>query len=346
MRGPATARPISRPSTVAAAQPATTRPTPRPSTASSSARAATTNALSVRRSTRRLTRTTTTRPRIPPRRSPQRPRAPALTVHVEAGGEECSTCHTATLKVAHASTSTTVVRSPVSSATRTPRSVRVRDRCRLGERPLHRLPRHRRGHDARRATTTAHTVDTARGCADSGASCHGSTTSLAELHTRASPVASPTCASCGNTGAMRRHADDTRPAAVTADSCGSGSVGGCHSDKTTTNHGGKHTLEPELRATTTTQRFTGCTNSGARLPRYEPTAPARDIGHVPPGRSGELPDLGLPHELRASHRTISRSYAPTATTPRTRARSTLSRRLPTTATWRPLRRDYAHGRSA
>ena len=65
--------------------------------------------------------------------------------------------------------------------------------------------------------------------------------------------------SCANAGCHTTK--DARPADIAADSCGTGSAGGCHSEKTTVNHGGKHLLNAAASAYNNST-MTGCTNSG------------------------------------------------------------------------------------
>jgi len=162
-----------------------------------------------------------------------------------AEGKECSTCHTATLKVAHSSTSTsggsvtctechlnTSLNSSATVAAGWP-AKKCKD-C----------------HDSGAATThatysTAHVVP-AGTCASTGASCHNYT-DLAKLHDKNQSGGAPTALSCGNVDAgdptACHNVKDDRPTrwASDADSCGEG-TSGCHTDKSATNHGKKHTL--------------------------------------------------------------------------------------------------------
>ena len=101
-------------------------------------------------------------------------------------------------------------------------------------------------HDTGAATThdgyvTAHTVSTTRGCANSGSSCHGTTTNLAVLHNASQSGGAPDDASCANAGCHTSL--NARPAAIAADSCGHRLDAAATSDKTTTNHGGKHDFD-------------------------------------------------------------------------------------------------------
>jgi len=183
---------------------------------------------------------------------------------VPADGKECSTCHTASLKLAHATTSTnggsvlcaechtnTSLNSTATVAANWPN-----DKC-------------KDCHDAGAATThdaytSGHTVGTARGCAGSGAGCHGTETNLAKLHNASQAGGAPKYSSCSNsdTGEACHVTKDSRPAKIWTgtDSCGTGSAG-CHTEKTTTNHGGDHGYTTASDHNVTA--MTGCTNSGA-----------------------------------------------------------------------------------
>ncbi|NTU72060.1 MAG: hypothetical protein HGB10_09620 [Coriobacteriia bacterium] len=169
---------------------------------------------------------------------------------VEAEGKECSTCHTATLKVAHETVSVsggsvTCVECHTDTTLGSAAVIAsnwANDRC-------------TDCHDTGAATThdayaADHTVSTTRGCAGSGAGCHGYT-NLAKLHDKSQAGGAATANSCANIGCHTTK--DARPSAIDADSCGSGSVGGCHADKTTANHGysaAKHTATPAAESYT------------------------------------------------------------------------------------------------
>ncbi len=177
---------------------------------------------------------------------------------VPAETKECSTCHTGSLKAAHASTSTnggSVTCTECHSDTTLNSTAVI-----AGDWPTNRCTDcHDHGaastHDG---MTTVHVVSTARGCAGSGTSCHN-LTDLAKLHNVSQSGGTPKYASCANTGC--HVTKDLRPSPVfPADSCGQGSTG-CHTDKTTTNHGGKHTLDV-TGSNYNNATISGCTNSG------------------------------------------------------------------------------------
>ncbi len=183
---------------------------------------------------------------------------------IETEGEECATCHTSTLKIAHATTTTSGgsvtcvechTNTTLGSATVVAGSWSG-DKC-------------KDCHDTGAATThdtyvTAHTVSTARGCAGSGASCHGTTTNIATLHGVSQVGGAPKYSSCSNsdTGESCHVTLDDRPAKVWTgtDSCGEGSTG-CHTEKNTTNHGGGHVLDA-AGSTYNNTTVTGCTAAG------------------------------------------------------------------------------------
>jgi predicted CXXCH cytochrome family protein len=158
---------------------------------------------------------------------------------VAAGGEECSTCHSSTLKAAHSSTSTsggsvtcaechTDTTLGSSAVVASNWSTRTCVEC----------------HDTGAATThdsyaTTHTVS-AGSCAGTGTSCHNYT-DLAQLHANSQSGGMPKYRSCTNTDSADPtgcHTSlDKRPTPVDpAASCGEG-TSGCHQEKTTTNHG-------------------------------------------------------------------------------------------------------------
>ncbi len=153
---------------------------------------------------------------------------------VPAEGKECGLCHSSTLKTAHASTSTSggsVICVECHTDTTLGSAAQVaanwtNDRC-------------TDCHDTGAARThdaygTAHTVSTTRGCAGTGVGCHDYT-DLAKLHDKSQSGGAYTAASCENAGC--HVTNDTRPAAIAADSCGTGSAGGCHADKADGSHG-------------------------------------------------------------------------------------------------------------
>jgi hypothetical protein len=176
---------------------------------------------------------------------------------VAAEGKECSLCHTATLKVAHATTSIGAVNCLGCHTDTTLGSTTViannwtNDRC-------------TDCHDTGAATThdtygTDHVVGTAAGCAGSGTSCHNYT-DLAKLHDKSQQGGAPKYSTCANTGCHTTK--DARPTAFNAaNSCGSTSTG-CHLTKTTTNHGGSHTFNAAGSVYNNTT-VTGCTDSSA-----------------------------------------------------------------------------------
>ena len=184
---------------------------------------------------------------------------------VEAEGRECSVCHTGTLRTAHATVSTSG-----GSITCT----ECHGDATLGSTgvvtagwPTRRCTE---CHDAGTASThegyaTAHAASTTRGCAGSGAACHDYT-DLAKLHDKSQSGGAPTKQSCANTGC--HVTKDLRPSAVGADSCGQGSGGGCHADKTTTNHG----YDPAKHASTETC-FLEC-HSNELKPVHDAAVPA------------------------------------------------------------------------
>ena len=179
---------------------------------------------------------------------------------VPAETTECNTCHSAAMKVAHSNTSTnggsvvciechndTTLNSKTVISGNWPN-----DRC-------------TDCHDYGAARThdgmaTVHVVSTARGCAASGASCHNHT-DVAKMHNVSQSGGAAKYAKCENAGC--HVTNDARPAGTLAasDSCGEGSTG-CHLDKTTTNHGGKHTLDLAGSNYNNTT-VSGCTNAGA-----------------------------------------------------------------------------------
>ncbi|NTU70899.1 MAG: hypothetical protein HGB10_03645 [Coriobacteriia bacterium] len=169
---------------------------------------------------------------------------------VPAGGKECSACHSATLLTAHATTT-------ASGGSVT--CVECHSDTTLGSKAVIAAgwanSRCTDCHDTGTATahnaySTAHTVSTTRGCAGSTARCHDYT-DLALLHEKSQSGGAFTASSCANTGCHTTM--DARPATVGADSCGTDSTGGCHADKTTTNHG----YDAEQHAGSVTDTMTG-----------------------------------------------------------------------------------------
>ena len=183
---------------------------------------------------------------------------------VAAGGLECSVCHSSTLKTAHATVSTsggsvTCVECHTNTSLGSASVITgnwANDRC-------------TDCHDTGAAKTHGgyaadHAVSTTRGCAASGSNCHGTATSLVELHASSRTGGDPKYASCANTGCHT--AKDARPADIAADSCGTGSAGGCHADKTTTNHGADHgytSSSDYTQAADTVGSEAGCAGSGS-----------------------------------------------------------------------------------
>ena len=149
---------------------------------------------------------------------------------VPAEGKECSLCHSSTLKTAHATVSTsggsvTCVECHTDTTLGSSAQVAANwtnDRCTdchdTGART-----------DARRVRHGPCRLDDARLCQLGR--------QLPRLHrpgqvARQEPVRRRrTASSCANAGC--HVTSDTRPAAIAADSCGTGSAGGCHADKTT-----------------------------------------------------------------------------------------------------------------
>jgi hypothetical protein len=174
----------------------------------------------------------------------------------DAGGKECTLCHTATLKSAHAKTSTsggsvTCVECHTNT-TRNSKSVIA-----SGWTSQQCVQCHDYGTPKTHATYgTVHAVNTGA-CAVVG--CH-TEADLAKLHDKSFNGGAPTHASCANVGC--HDAKDERPAAFkTPSSCGQGSTG-CHLDKTPTNHGGTHNLDV-TGSNYSNATVAGCTNSGA-----------------------------------------------------------------------------------
>ena len=186
---------------------------------------------------------------------------------VQAGGKACSGCHTATLSVAHATTShfDRAHCRRLGELRRMPRRhhsrLGERRRGQLAQRPVLRLPHL----GARRLHLGPHRLDDPR--------LRGLGRELSRhLHQpRRDPQREPV-----RRGADRRELrqralprehpgrldKDSRPTAIPADSCGSGSAGACHADKTDINHSGKHALNVAGSNYNNTT-ITGCTNSGS-----------------------------------------------------------------------------------
>ena len=215
---------------------------------------------------------------------------------VAAGGQDCSACHSSTLRTAHATTSTsggsvtcvechtdTTLDSSTTVAANWPTRKCVE--C----------------HDYGAATThdsyaTTHTVEPGT-CAGTGAGCHDFT-DLAALHAQSQSGGAPTYQGCANADptdpSSCHNVLDTRPAAIDpAASCGSG-TSGCHQDMTTGNHGAATAHGFAAASDYDNGTVTGCTNSGAGCHGTETTY--WRLHGLPPGV--RLHDRPVPHERR------------------------------------------------
>ncbi len=187
------------------------------------------------------------------------------TASLLAGGQDCSACHSATLKAAHATTSTsggsvtcvechtdTTLDSSATVAASWPTRKCVE--C----------------HDYGASTThdsyaTTHTVEPGT-CAGTGAGCHDFT-DLSALHAVSQSGGAPTYQGCANADPSDPSAChsvlDARPAAIDpAASCGEG-TSGCHQDMNTSNHGSATAHGFSAASDYDNGTVTGCTNSGA-----------------------------------------------------------------------------------
>ena len=199
--------------------------------------------------------------------APEHTAAPWTTVYqgsgpsVSTGGKECSTCHSAELRTAHATTSVgkvgcssggtgnTGCHDNTSLTSRTVASTNwLQKRC---------TQCHNSGtktsHDS---TFTPHAVD-AGSCAGTATGCHTSK-DLWTLHSKSYAGTAPKYSSCANTGCHSAGNVDKRP---TLKTCGTNNE--CHTDKDLGTHPGAkdhgYTAASDYNATTDT----GCSNSGA-----------------------------------------------------------------------------------
>jgi hypothetical protein len=199
---------------------------------------------------------------------------------IETGGKACATCHSATLKVAHSTTSTQTVLTQDGKVTcvECHADTSLDSSATVAANWTNALCTD--CHDTGAAKThdayaTAHTISAGRGCAGSGPDCHGTSTSLAELHSANKDGGPPLGLSCANNGCHTTK--DARPAAIPPDSCGKDSAGGCHILKTPDNHGSQldhaYTSASDYRQTANTAGSeTGCTNSGSGCHGTAPAA--------------------------------------------------------------------------
>jgi len=188
---------------------------------------------------------------------------------VSTGGKECSTCHSARLDTAHATTSMGAI-SCTSGGTGstgchnntslTSQAVAISNysqkRC---------TQCHNSGANvSHEGTATAHAVP-AGTCAGTAGGCHSST-DLWAIHAKSQSGGAPTGASCANTGCHSAANLNKRP---TQKTCGQGNA--CHTTKELATHPGNHSHTYTSASDYNAGTGTGCANSGAGCHGTDPT---------------------------------------------------------------------------